>query len=669
MLRSIRKIRVPSLLTYTLYHIQVILSSLQRSQYCQVNFLHFFLNNAIINNREKWDVAMKIGNRMILNNLLVGSIPVLLSVLIFILVFRLQWENSIKNRLETEIAEFKKKIETEADKFYMYSFFMSDSISINYRDSYLESGDIFVNMGFANRSFVYNTINSGLIKNLEVSVKDKIISRYPMNIYYTAFETSDKMAQDMWDFMNRPDLTRFFRMTFPMLVSNILVLRSCSYIMDMENSTRLGLTIASFPVDNNLLSEFNKNKLEAIIYTETTNGYVFSTSQLENTSLPSQLKKIDFSSESRFAKVNIENTGEYYVMQKSGYTKNIKTNGKFVRQKIADLGVMYSAEELDSQMASFLQIALLIFFSIAVAVTVVAIYSAKRITVPISDLGNMVIKFRSDFTPVNMPEKIDDEISMLHASFSDMSMEINMDFGQASTVQKSILTSETIYSAIGKLEIDIRYLPMNGKISGDYYDISPLANGIASVMIADVSGHGTQAALSTMQLHVLNRDTLDISNPHERLEYIDYLLVHELNSKNFFTCFLVNIFDGKIQYSSGAHCDQYLIKPKKKKIIELSTDGMLMGVLQQNEFCTREEKIEKGDILILFTDGIFEEFNPKRKEFGSDRFYKYFKNNLKTKLYSGSMKNLNDKIIRKINNYRKGTLINDDITLISIRIK
>ena len=285
---------------------------------------------------------MKIGNRMILNNLLVGSIPVLLSVLIFILVFRVQWEKSIKSRLETEIAEFKKKIETEADKLRLYSFIISDSISLNYRRSYLKSGDI-----FANRSFTFNTINQGLIKNLEVSVESKIISRYPLNIYYTTFITSDDMAKYMWDFMNRPDLTRYFRMSFPMLVSNTLVVRSCSYIMDMDNSEKLGLTIASFPVDTDLLREFIGDEVQAIIYTETTNGYVFSTLQLENTSLPSQLRKIDFSSGDRFAMVDIENIGKYYVMQKTAYTKNIKVGQKVIQKKIVDLGVLYSAEELD----------------------------------------------------------------------------------------------------------------------------------------------------------------------------------------------------------------------------------------------------------------------------------------------------------------------------------
>ena len=131
-------------------------------------------------------------------------------------------------------------------------------------------------------------------------------------------------------------------------------------------------------------------------------------------------------------------------------------------------------------------------------------------------------------------------------------MDRDIDLKQASLVQENILTPENTYAKIDGIEIDVKYLPMNQKVSGDYYNISELKNGVASIMIADATGHGVQAAMSTMQIDILNKETLYMKHPDERLEYINDKFSGQFKSKNFFTAFLIHIYNDKIYYCSAA---------------------------------------------------------------------------------------------------------------------
>ncbi|MGA2142674.1 MAG: SpoIIE family protein phosphatase, partial [Brevinematales bacterium] len=248
----------------------------------------------------------------------------------------------------------------------------------------------------------------------------------------------------------------------------------------------------------------------------------------------------------------------------------------------------------------------------------------------------------------------------------DKQREIDSDFKQAALVQRTILTPKNLYDSIKGLEIDVRYIPMNGSISGDYYNISPLKNGIASVMIADASGHGVQAALSTMQLDLLNRDSLAESYPDKRMEHINRELVERLSSKNFFTGFLTHIHDDRVYYSSAAHPAQYLIRPADAEIIPLKTKGRIIGMLDSAVYDMKEEKAGKGDGLILFTDGIFEEFNNKGEEWGENYLKEFLSNNL-ARLAGSPVQDWGLMILAEMNSFRGDARINDDITIICLK--
>ena len=213
---------------------------------------------------------------------------------------------------------------------------------------------------------------------------------------------------------------------------------------------------------------------------------------------------------------------------------------------------------------------------------------------------------------------------------------------------------------------------MNGKVGGDYYNVSMLKDGSISVFIADASGHGIQAALSTMQIDVLNRETVDIKPPNKRLEFINRLFISQIGTRNFFSGFMMYIRDGKIEFSGAGHPRQYLYKNRAGNLIELKTRGKPIGCLKESKYIVLEEPFDGGDILFLFTDGLFEVFDRNFREFGEERLKDLILDiSLKSRSQSNNMplNEMNRLVLDFIDKYRGKRPANDDITLIAIRSK
>ena len=258
----------------------------------------------------------------------------------------------------------------------------------------------------------------------------------------------------------------------------------------------------------------------------------------------------------------------------------------------------------------------------------------------------------------------------LETELSLKQQEIEKDLQQASAVQKSILTPPAVYRSIEGFEIETVFMPMNKSVSGDYYHISHGADGKLSVMVADMSGHGVQAALSTMQIDALNRETMHYKHTDERLEKINYLFLHNLKSNTFCSAFLASIQQGLIEYSTAAHPAQYLIKTSQREIVPLKAKGKLLCYSEDSAYELKTVPVSSGDILLLFSDGIFEEFSPAGEEWGEEGFMEAITMMLEDgTLQDALMKDFLGELTARMDKHLSGVSINDDITMIGIRVK
>jgi serine phosphatase RsbU (regulator of sigma subunit) len=532
--------------------------------------------------------------------------------------------------------------------------------------------------------------NEGEIKTVEVTFGTNIVIQNALEFHHTRYYLTQDEIDFMWNFLSRPEFHPYFRMSFPFLMSNIVIMRSTAFLSGIESDRddntpqsigvprNIGLIVSGFPLDYEFLSVCVSPAPGVIYIIETTNGIIFSDYEF-NKEIPNELiGKIELTDGKPYTIVNVPEKGRYYFTRRELFSITKTTeSGERVRYKIADIGVLYSAEVMEEQLREYIRIVVIIFGIVVVILVFLAFFSAEKITRPVLDLQNKISFFEQHLEPVLNPEYINDELDELHQTFSHMTLSICSEFEQAAIVQKSILTNTAELRNIKNLDFDIRYLPMNGQISGDYYNIYQHKNGTVSIIITDASGHGTQAALTTMQIDILNRLSSRISYPHERFRFLGHE-IDKLGTKNFFTGFIadINIKEKVLSYSSAAHPPQFLLKPSTKQIIPLKTPGKIIGMVEIYDHESRVEKLDSGDILFLFTDGLTEEINSKQEEFGEEGIIKFLKTLLHRKdLNQIELYEISDNLLNTLMEFRDGlfisdnNVISDDITIIMVRIK
>ncbi|MBP7735392.1 MAG: SpoIIE family protein phosphatase [Spirochaetes bacterium] len=251
--------------------------------------------------------------------------------------------------------------------------------------------------------------------------------------------------------------------------------------------------------------------------------------------------------------------------------------------------------------------------------------------------------------------ELDDAYQRLNAVYTI----IKNDLDVAKNIQQTLFPTSS--GGILGLRYSARYIPLI-EVGGDIYDICPVDDRTARFFIADATGHGIHASLTTMLIKG-EYDMLKVGSltPLE--------IVTELNNKfyrhyrpiaKYFTSFLIDINPsaGTVAYVSSGHPAQYLIRGRS--IIELATTGRAMGFTEHTNCVMGEAEFRSGDRLLFFTDGLYEQFNARRELFGEERIKKIIMEN------SGRpMAEIMDRVINIINDHT-GNDLNDDIIMIGV---
>ncbi len=160
---------------------------------------------------------------------------------------------------------------------------------------------------------------------------------------------------------------------------------------------------------------------------------------------------------------------------------------------------------------------------------------------------------------------------------------------------------------------------------GDYYDFFPLGDDRFCLLIADVSGHGTPAAVVMAILHAIAHGVSDsprspgafLEHLHQRL-HTRYLR----DSGNFVTAFygIYHAVDRTLEYANAGHNPPRLKRCRDGSIGSIDGEGGLpLGLFPDQQYATGLAQLEPGDQLVLYTDGITEAMNHAGEQFGVDR--------------------------------------------------
>ncbi|HEV8377725.1 MAG TPA: PP2C family protein-serine/threonine phosphatase [Tepidisphaeraceae bacterium] len=191
-------------------------------------------------------------------------------------------------------------------------------------------------------------------------------------------------------------------------------------------------------------------------------------------------------------------------------------------------------------------------------------------------------------------------------------------------IQRSLLPPQL--PKIPGFEIAAHY-QTSARAGGDYYDFFPLSTGGCGLFIADVSGHGTPAAVFMAITHAIAHTQPGTHTPPAKLlEYLNHHLARTYTRDGSFVTAFYAVLDATtrtLTYSRAGHNPPRLLRAGQ--IISLEDSGALpLGILDEQSYAESTITLEKDDLLLLYTDGITEASPPaKAKEarrlFGTTR--------------------------------------------------
>ena len=176
----------------------------------------------------------------------------------------------------------------------------------------------------------------------------------------------------------------------------------------------------------------------------------------------------------------------------------------------------------------------------------------------------------------------------------------------ASEIQRKNLAR--IPRCSGGMSIAVLYEPAR-EVGGDFFDFYEISESISAFIIADVSGKGIPAALFTGTVkNILRAEQKTNYDPASLFTCSNKLIYNESEYGMFVTAFYIIIDENgkKLFFSSAGHNEQMLVRKSVTEVVSLKTAGKPLGVSDNACYSGGSVEYEKGDILLLFTDGLVE---------------------------------------------------------------
>ncbi len=310
---------------------------------------------------------------------------------------------------------------------------------------------------------------------------------------------------------------------------------------------------------------------------------------------------------------------------------------------------------------------------------------ARSITTSVDELFTGTERVKSGNFEQRIAVRSDDQLGLLAASFNDMTVRIRdllveqdekrrleQELKIARDIQMSLLPHGTLHApgmSVAALCVPAR------EVGGDYYDFLPLADDRLGLLIADVSGKGTSAALYMAELKGLMLSLSRIhTSPRALLIEANEIIAQHLDSRSFITMTyaIVDRRARTLTCARAGHTPFMRVSTGgngSPHVDVFAPDGMVLGLnLDRGERfqgCLEELTlpIEKGDLLFFFTDGISEAMDGDGSCFGESRL-----SALLAEHAALAPEAIRDRLMAEVAVFVHGQPQHDDITMVILKI-
>ena len=348
-------------------------------------------------------------------------------------------------------------------------------------------------------------------------------------------------------------------------------------------------------------------------------------------------------------------------------------------------GVFQPEAQVLAPLVRLNRISMLVAVGSLVLLLIPALGIAWSITRPLHLLVTATERLATgDFDAALPPVRRRDEVAQLAAAFEQMRRDLRQYIADltATTAVKERMAGELSaareiqMSIVPKLfpplfrrpDIDLHALLIPAQeVGGDLYDFALLDDEHLYIAIGDVSGKGIPASLLMAVGKTLMKSTVQSTRtPDRALANVNHELAEDNESCMFITmfCGILNLKTGDFIYSNAGHNPPLLVRQDGR--IEALDErpspalGACLGATYQNH-CRR---LQHGDLLLLYTDGVTEAMSPTNEMFGDDGLLEFVQCNGQL-----NAKPLLEGMARAVEVHADGAAQSDDITALAVRYR
>jgi serine phosphatase RsbU (regulator of sigma subunit)/predicted hydrocarbon binding protein len=248
-----------------------------------------------------------------------------------------------------------------------------------------------------------------------------------------------------------------------------------------------------------------------------------------------------------------------------------------------------------------------------------------------------------------------------------MNNRYKQDLEMARTVQLSLLPSKL--PQVDGLEISTCYLSAN-EVGGDFYDVFSLSDGKIGIIIADVAGHGTASALLTASVKaIIDRLEHLYEIPGKFLSELNqqlYSLLNKNDTVNFVTAAYccVDVKNRQMNVANAGHPYPIIVNSRGEiGKMENIAGGIPLGIIKNFEYSEEVFHLNKGDLVLLYTDGLVECRNENNDQLGEKKILELLKE--KRDL---SSEQINSFIMEELKKHLQDSTLTDDINSIIFKL-
>jgi serine phosphatase RsbU (regulator of sigma subunit) len=258
------------------------------------------------------------------------------------------------------------------------------------------------------------------------------------------------------------------------------------------------------------------------------------------------------------------------------------------------------------------------------------------------------------------------ELVQMRAEVLERSQVREREMKMAGRIQADILPERP--PAIPGWDISARLISAR-ETSGDFYDFIPFYGQRWGVVLADVTDKGIGAALfmalssTLIRSYAARYPTL----PALTMDIVNERILSDTRGSMFVTAFygVLEPTIGRLRFVNAGHPPGLLYSTQKGKLIDqLGPTGMALGMIEKAHWRQKAIKMQPGDVLLLYTDGVSEAQNPKGDFFGEQRIVDILRS-----MNSASAHQIQEDILSELARFVGSSARHDDIGLIVVRRK